>query len=192
MITNILNGSKATQKRMSAEAQKMVDFLQQSMTSLGLLNTSKVEVVVDKKPGGLQTDIIKVTNRNGTFAELRLEYGPTGIAPTNVKFSSGSILRNNGNVTATDVKKYLDLYVNSSDMSAAKDALAKLSKGGSITGSFYFWSPVPAASYMDFTSSIKQGKTTIQKTLRVWGDGHVSYTETTMTTTTGTIKPPKH
>ena len=182
MITNILGGQKASQKRMRAEAQKMVDFLEQSMTGLGSLNTANVEIIVKKKPDSRQTDIIKIINRDGKFAELRIEYGSTSVAPVDVKFSSGSILRNNERVAVADIKKYLNLYANSADMSAAKDALAKLSKGDPITGSFYFWSPVPAASYMDFTSTVRKGKTTVQKTLRVWGDGHVSYTEATMTT----------
>lgn len=182
MIANIISGQKPPQKRMRAEAQKMVDFLEQSLTGLGSLNTSKVELVVEKRPGGRQTDIIKVMNRDGKFAELRIEYDPTGAAPTDVRFSSGSILRNNGHVATADIKKYLNLYANSADMPAAKDALEELSKGGSIAGSFYFWSPIPAASYMDFTSTVQHGKTTVEKILRVWGDGHVSYTEMTITT----------
>ena len=177
MQTAFLGDGTQKQVRMAATVQNMVDFLGDSLSSLGALNTAGVEVTIEKEKDGRQINTLSVMNRDGMTAELKIVYPATGNVPASVKFNTRSIVQN-GTVSAASIQKYVELYGDAEGQSTLAEAIKKLKKGGKITGSFYYWAPVPAASYMDFTSvEQKKGGVSLQRTLRVWGDGHVTYNE---------------
>ncbi|HNX68244.1 MAG TPA: hypothetical protein PLL75_04405 [Candidatus Omnitrophota bacterium] len=178
MISSFLNNGSKKQNQMAATVQKMVNFLDASITTLGPLNSSGVEITIEKEKNGRQTNTLTVLNRDGNIATLTIVYPAAGNTPASVSYSAESIFRKHGNVSAQSIRNYVRLYGNPEGQAALEGYLRNLKKGGKISGFFYYWAPVPEASYMEFTSiEHKRDGRDIQRTLRVWGDGNVNCSE---------------
>lgn len=189
-----LTGTKLQERRMASAVQAMVTFLEKSATSLGGLNNSGVEITIEKKEDGTQINTLNVMNRDGTTATLRITYPASGDVPKNVTFATGSILENGKQMSVQSIRKYVALYGDDEAKSSLEKNLQNLKKGGKITGFFYYCAPVPAASWMSFTSiTTKRDGSSVDRTLQVWGNGYAAYMEWTtskpMPVVSDTISP---
>ncbi|GEM_PF-6026864 len=177
MIDAYLKDEAVSQKRMAAEVQSMVDFLEQSMASPDAWNVPSGELTVNKRRDGSQVSTYTVMNRDGAMAILRIVYPKEGDVPANVTFRSGSIFREDSSISVEWARKYIAQYANLDGRLTAEETIAALRRDKKIMGSFHFSKSAPADTYMEISFSVRLKGNPMQKTLKIFGDGHVTVTE---------------